>query len=122
LKRRVTDLDWKRNFMEAITFYIIYLIIGVLVSSGIGAIIGNITNNNIQAGMISGIIFAGIYTAFLYYSVYTKKKIKSTVFVIFGVIATITGFFYGMIPSITFVAVLTTRENGIPAVNEELDV
>jgi hypothetical protein len=122
LKRRVTDLDWKRNFMEAITFYIIYLIIGVLVSSGIGAIAGNITNNNMQAGIRSGVIFAGIYTAFLYYRVYTKKKMKSTLFIAFGVLATIIGFFYGMIASIIFVAVLTTRESDIQTVNKELDI
>lgn len=122
MKRRVTDLDWKRNFMEAITFYIIYLIIGVLVSSAIGAIVGSITNNNIQAGITSGVIFAGVYTAFIYYNVYTKKKMKSTLFIVFGVIATIIGFFYGMIVSITFVAVLTTRDNGIPTVNNESDI
>ncbi|MDP3388068.1 MAG: hypothetical protein Q8S24_12590 [Eubacteriales bacterium] len=122
MKKRIIDLDMKRNWLEAITFYIVYLIIGVLVSSGIGAISGSMSNDSIQSGMISGVIFAGVYTAYLYFKVYKKKRMNSTLFIIFGVIATIVGFSYGMIISLVFVAVLTTRESSNQLDNTEFDI
>jgi len=122
MKRRITDLDMKRSWLQAITFYIIYLILGLLISGGIGAIVGSISGDGIQAGMRSGVVFGGVYTAYLYYNVYKKKKMNSKVFIIFGVIGVIIGFFYGMTVSIVFVAVLTTRENGGSFDNNELDI
>jgi membrane protease YdiL (CAAX protease family) len=121
-KKRITDLDMKRNWLEAMTFYIIYLIIGVLISSGLGAVAGSLFSDSIQAGIRSGVVFAGIYTAFLYFQVYKKKKIQSKVIIVIGAVATIIGFFYGMLVSLIFVAALTTRENGKRTDEAEIDI
>ena len=112
----------KRNWLEAMTFYIIYLIIGVLISSGLGAVAGSLFSDSIQAGIRSGVVFAGIYTAFLYFQVYKKKKIQSKVIIVIGAVATIIGFFYGMLVSLIFVAALTTRENGKRTDEAEIDI
>lgn len=122
MKKRITDLDLKRSWLEAMTFYIIYLIIGVVISSVLGAVAGSLFNDSIQAGIKSGVVFAGIYTAFLYVQVYRKKKIKSKALIILGAVATIIGFFYGMLVSLIFVAIITTRENGRQADIDELDM
>lgn len=121
-KKRITDLDMKRNWLEAMTFYIIYLIIGVLISSGLGAVAGSLFSDSIQAGIRLGVVFAGIYTAFLYFQVYKKKKIQSKVIIVIGAVATIIGFFYGMLVSLIFVAALTTRENGKRTDEAEIDI
>ena len=51
-----------------------------------------------------------------------KKKIQSKVIIVIGAVATIIGFFYGMLVSLIFVAALTTRENGKRTDEAEIDI
>lgn len=102
----------KRNWKEAIVFYLAYLLLGLLIGALSGGIAGAINpDNTFVIGAKVGTIVGTIYCLVLYFSIYIKKKLTSFLFIIIGLIAGVVNLFLGNLVSLIFVAFLTTREN-----------
>ena len=109
---KLSDLSLKRNWKQAIVFYLAYLLLSFLVGALAGAIAGIINPDNvIELASKAGTIVGSIYCLVLYFSVYIKKKMSSFPFILMGAVAFLVSLFLGTILSLIFVAILTTRDS-----------
>lgn len=114
MAKNLSNFSLKRNWKEALIFYLAYLLLGLLISFFIGAIFG-IVNPEItdEGAIILGRIIGTIYFIIIYFTVYIKKGLNSFKYIIIGTIAAIINIFTGLIISLIFVAYLTTRDREV---------
>ena len=110
--KNLSNFGMKRNWKEAIAFYIAYLLLGLLIGFLVGGLVGVINPTNaFEASVRADSIAGTIYALILYFTVYIKKGMNSFLYIIIGVIAGVINIFTGNLFSLIIVAFLTTREN-----------
>lgn len=124
--KNLTNLSMKRNWKEAIIFYVAYLILVLLIAFIVGIIIGIINPYNVlEVSEKAGIIIGTIYSILLYFIIYYKKGMSSFLYIILGLVTGIVSLFLNEIFALMIVAFLTTREDksgsGINVGEEELN-
>lgn len=108
----LTNLALKRNWKQAILFYIAYLVLGFLIAGLLGGLTGVIDPDNVEeSAEIVGYVAGSIYISVLYFTIYIKKKLNSFLLIILGVITAVINLFFGNIVSMIIVAILTTLDN-----------
>ena len=117
--RRLTDLGYQRSLVEAIGFYLVYLILGIVVAAALGAVAGPLAvasgGSDFDGGMLVGTIFAIIACPVLSFAVLVKKGLLGHVgYVLVAVLSVAGAAVAGLIVGLIFVAFLTTR----PAVRQ----
>lgn len=110
--KNLSNFSMKRNWKEAIIFYLAYLILGLLIGALVGGIVGAINPTNVfEISVRAGSVAGTIYCLILYFAIYIKKGLSSFLYIIIGVIAGVINIFTGNLFSLIIVAFLTTREN-----------
>lgn len=110
--RNLTNLSMKRNWKEAIVFYVAYLILVLLIAFIVGIIIGVINPYNVlEVSEKAGIIIGTIYSVLLYFIIYYKKRMSSFMYILLGLVTGIVSLFLNEIFALMIVAFLTTRED-----------
>lgn len=114
MAKNLSNFSLKRNWKEALIFYLAYLLLGLLISFFIGAIFGLVNPEfTDESAIILGRVVGTIYFIMIYFAVYVKKSMNSFKYIIMGTIAAILNIFTGLIISLIFVAYLTTRDSEI---------
>lgn len=114
MTKKLKDFSVKRNWKEAIVFYLAYLLLGLLISFLIGAIFGIVNPEFTDEMAITlGKIVGTIYYIIIYFSIYIKKKMDSFKYILIGILSAILNVFTGLIFSLIFVAYLTTKDSEI---------
>lgn len=109
--KNLTDFAMKRNWKQAVIFYIAYLILELLIAALFGGLTGLIDPYNVEEkAEIVGHIVGFIYVLVLYFTVYIKKKLNSFAFILLGVVTGVVELFLGNIISLIIVAILTTLD------------
>lgn len=122
----IGNLSMKRNWKEAIVFYVAYLLLLLLICFLTGVIIG-VFNPNYSVETVEKIatFIIAAYCIILYFAVYFKKKMSSFPFIILGLVAAIISFLLGEILALIIVAFLTTRDDesgsNIDAVDSDIN-
>lgn len=101
------NLEFKRSKSQAVGFYIIYVLIGLLLA-GLAGVIAAIIYPDINGIMLGGII-GTIYTLFVYFYSYRLKNLHSTYLIILGLTAALLAYLFGILISFIVVAYLTTK-------------
>ncbi len=109
--KNLNNLSMKRNWKEAIVFYIAYSLLALLIGFLTGSIVGLINPTSLTVSITAGSIVGTIYCLILYYLICIKKKQTSFLFIILGIITGIISFYLGNLISLIIVAFITTREN-----------
>lgn len=106
----LTNLALKRNWKQAILFYIAYLVLGFLIAGLLGGLTGVIDPDNVEeSAEIVGYVAGSIYISVLYFTIYIKKKLNSFLLIILGVITAVINLFFGNIVSMIIVAIQIGR-------------
>lgn len=110
--KNIGNLSMKRNWKEAIVFYVVYLLLLLLICFLTGVIIG-IFNPNYSVETVEKIatFIIAAYCIILYFAVYFKKKMSSLPFIMLGLVTAIISFLLGEILALIIVAFLTTRND-----------
>lgn len=105
----------KRNTLQAIGFYIVYSLLGLLICAVAGVVMGSLFTSSFQTrfslGINVGAAVAAIYFFALYAVLCTQKKLTSFTYILLGVIGCIITFFSGIFVGFIFVAILATKED-----------
>lgn len=112
--KNLFNLEFKRSKSQAVGFYIVYVLMGLLLAGLVG-IIATIIFPDANGIMIGGIIGA-IYTLFIYFSSYHLKNLHSKYLILLGLTAGVLAFLFGIIISFIVVAYITTKGDSL--VNE----
>lgn len=110
--KKLTDFSYKRNTLEALGFYIAYLIILTVSAFIIGAVLGTATGNedNFAFGAKIGVIFAIIAILCLSFVVLSKKKLTNNFsYLLLGLLSGVLAYFGGGLLGLIPVAYLTTK-------------
>lgn len=101
------NLGIKRSVSQAIGFYIVYVLIGLLLAGVIGEIFG------LFYPEVNGIIIGGtvgaIYTFLVYFYCYYLKNLHSIYLILLGLILGVIAYFFGILFSFIAVSYLTTK-------------
>lgn len=122
----IGNLSMKRNWKEAIVFYVAYLLLLLLICFLTGLIIG-VFNPNYSVETVEKIatFIIAAYCIILYFTVYFKKKMSSFPFIILGLVTAIISFLLGEILALIIVAFLTTQddesESNVDAVDSDIN-
>jgi len=116
--RSLTNLRLQRNWKEALIFYLAYTLLGLLISTLMGGILGMINAGaidpedayavNLMAAKAWGII-GPIYCMGLYFGIYYRKRLNSFLLILVGIAAGVVQIFCDLLFSMVLVAFLTTR-------------
>ena len=103
-------LNKNRSVPEAIFFFLAYAMLGAFLTALTGFIAG-ITGavKETQSGYVFGIIVGTGYCLVLYFLIYWKKRLRSFLYLVLGIISGFVSLFYGFFAGLLFVAFLTTR-------------
>ena len=112
--RRLTDLGHQRTLVEAIGFYLVYLVLGIVVAAALGAVAGPLAvvsgGSGFEGGMLVGTIFAVVACPALSFAILFKKGLLGHVgYVLVAVLSVAGAAVAGLILGLIFVAFLTTR-------------
>jgi hypothetical protein len=113
--RRLTDLGHQRTLVEAIGFYLAYLILGIAIAAALGAVAGPLVvalggGSAFDGGMLIGTIFAVVACPVLSFAVLIKKGLLGHIgYLIVAVLSVAGAAVLGLILGLVFVAFLTTR-------------
>lgn len=104
--KNLTNYSYKKDFKEAVGFYIAYFILVIILSLLAGVIIGAITrNNNYSVGFKLGQIIAALFSITLSFFILYKKKLYKNfsylaLTLLSGLLAYAGGAFLGFIPTV----------------------
>ena len=112
--RHLTDFGHQRTPVQAIGFYLTYLVLGIAIAAGLGALVGPLAvingGSSWDGGMLVGTIFAVIACPVLSFVMLAKKGLLSHIgFVIVAVLSVAGAAFGGLILGLIFAAFLSTR-------------
>jgi hypothetical protein len=109
--RRLTDFGHQRTLVEAIGFYLAYLVLGIIIAAGLGALAGLVTGNlGFEGGMTIGATFAiGICPVMAFIILGAKGLLSHLGYVAVAVLSVVGAAIGGLLLGLIFVAFLTTR-------------
>ena len=109
--RRLTDFSYQRTLVQAIGFYLVYLIAGIVVAAMLGALSGPLTGNaGFEGGMLVGTIFAIVACPVLSFAIlYKKGLLRHVGFVLVALLSVPGAAAGGLLLGLIIVAFLTTR-------------
>lgn len=105
--KNLFNLEYKRSKSQAVGFYIVYVIFGLLLA-GIAGIIAAIIYPDINGIMLGGTVGA-IYSLLVYFYSYRLKNLHSIYLVLLGLTAGALAYLFGILISFIVVAYLTTK-------------
>ena len=112
--KNLFNFSYKRTPLEALGFYIAYMVIIVVIIFLIGSTVGRLTGtkgNFSLLAIIPGVLSAAIFCLVLSFMVLVKKKLTSNIFyVILAVISGILGILIVGSIGLIITSFLTTRE------------
>lgn len=115
----IFKLHIKRTALQALGFYIAYLLLLIIVCAIAGAIAGTLSGGGFQAGLEIGQFIAILSCLILGFAILKQKSTFSLGYVLLallaGVLAALGGGLLGLIP----VAFLTTRQSSLIAERSE---
>ena len=112
--KHLTTFSYKRNWKEAIGFYIAFLILG-LVLGGIAAVFGGASSGNatfnegVKIGALVSIIYCLLISGLL---LKEKRLFKNFVYILLALVSGLLAGLGGGLLGMIIPAFLTTRENG----------
>ena len=109
--RRLTDFGHQRTVVEAIGFYLTYLILGILLGAVLGAVAGFVTGNvGFEGGLAIGATVAiGICPVLGFIILAAKGLLSHIGYVAVVVLSVVGAVIGGLLLGLVFVAFLTTR-------------
>ena len=109
--RRLTDFGHQRTLVEAIGFYLAYLLLGIIVAAGLGFVAGFVTGDfSFEGGMTVGAAFAiGICPVMGFIILGAKGLLSHLGYVAVAVLSVVGAALGGLLLGLVFVAFLTTR-------------
>ena len=109
--RRLTDFSYQRTLVQAIGFYLVYLIVGIVVAAMLGALSGPLTGNaGFEGGLLIGTIFAIVACPVLSFAIlYKKGLLRHVGFVLVALLSVPGAAAGGLLLGLIIVAFLTTR-------------
>lgn len=113
--RRLGEFGYQRSAVQAIGFYLVYFVAGIIVSGMLGGIFGVATGANgleegMQVGLKVGTIFAVFLTAVLSFAILRAKgQLKNVLYLLVGLLSVGAAWLGGLLFGLVFVAFLTTR-------------
>ena len=112
--RRLTDFGHQRTLVEAIGFYLTYLVLGIAIAAALGAIAGPLAvingGSSFDGGMLIGTIFAVVACPVLSFTILFKKGLLTHIGYVLVAVLSVTGAAVGgLLLGLIFVAFLTTR-------------
>ena len=109
--RRLTDLGHQRTPVEAIGFYLAYLVLGIMVGAALGFLAGLVTGDvGFEGGMAIGAAFAiGICPVMAFVILGAKGLLGHLGYVAVAVLSVVGAAVGGLLLGLIFVAFLTTR-------------
>jgi len=116
---KLTDFSYRRNWKEAVGFYIAYLLLMILVGSLLGGIIGSLFlpaaadfSGGFDFGVRVGTVVAVLISLLLSFAILAKKHLLNNFgLILLAIVAGILAFFGGGLLGLIPIAYLTTREN-----------
>ncbi len=112
--KKLTEFSYKRNWKEAVGFYLSYLLMGLILGFIAGALFGIIMpNRNLSEGLKIGVIVGAIYTLIISSIVLVQRKLyKNFGWIILTLLSVILTIFGGAILGLIIPAFMTTRGIG----------
>ena len=109
--RRLTDFGHQRTLVEAIGFYLAYLLLGILLGAVLGAVAGLVTGNvGFEGGLAIGATVAiGICPVMAFIILGAKGLLGHLGYVAVAVLSVVGAALGGLLLGLVFVAFLTTR-------------
>ena len=109
--RRLTDFGYQRTLVEALGFYLVYLILGIVVAAMLGALSGPLTGNSgFEGGLLVGTIFAIVACPVLSFAIlYKKGLLRHVGFLLVALLSVAGAAAGGLLLGLIFVAFLSTR-------------
>ena len=109
--RRLTDFGHQRTLVEAIGFYLAYLVLGIIIAAGLGALASLVTGNlTFEGGMTVGAAFAiGVCPVMAFIILGAKGLLSHLGYVAVAVLSVVGAAVGGLLLGLIFVAFLTTR-------------
>lgn len=115
--KNLFDFKYRKSVKQAIGFYIIYVLLGLLFGFLSGFIYGFMMANELSLdelqrnAMTIGIYIGSIYTGIMYYLAVVKRKLKTPIIYLTGILAIVVAYFLGALASGIIVAIVTTLAN-----------
>jgi hypothetical protein len=113
--RRLTDFGYQRSLVEAVGFYLVYLILGIVVAAMLGAVAGLLAGpisggSSFEGGLLVGSIFAVVACPVMAFGIlYKKGLLRHFGFILVALLSVAGAAAGGLILGLIFVAFLTSR-------------
>jgi hypothetical protein len=107
----LTDFGRQRTLVQAIGFYLVYLVLGIILGAVLGGVAALVTgNNSFDMGLMVGTVMAIVVTPLMAFGVlYAKGLLRHIGFLLVAVLSVAGAAIGGLILGLLFVAFLTTR-------------
>ncbi len=111
------NFNYRKSVKQAIGFYIIYVLLGLLLGFISGFIYGFKMANELsldelqQNAIMIGVYVSIIYTLIIYYSLVFKRKLKTPVVYLTGILALAVTYLFGALGSGVIIAIVSTLAN-----------
>jgi hypothetical protein len=114
--RRLTDFGHERSLIQAVGFYLAYLVLGIVLGALLGAVAGMMFKDfGFDAGLMAGAALAVVSCPALSFAILRAKGLLSNVMLLLVAVLSVAGAAVGgLILGLIFVAFLSTR----PAVRQ----
>ena len=114
--RHLTDFGHQRTLVQAIGFYLVYFVLGIVIAGLLGFVAAPLTGSpGFEGGLIVGTIFAVVACPVLSFAVLYKKGLLGHVgYLLLAVLSVAGAAIGGLLLGLVLVAFLTTR----PAVGQ----
>jgi hypothetical protein len=121
--RGLTDFGRQRTVLQAVGFYLVYLILGVLLGAALGALAGAVSGQNtFEMGLRVGMVMAMVVCPLLSFAIlFAKGQMRHIGFLLVAVLSLAGAAFGGLIIGLLFVAFLTTRPSASSTASVETD-
>ena len=114
--KKLTDFGHKRNFVQAIGFYLAYLLLIALIGALLGAMSGALSETTVDAfnlGIQMGLIVAVALSITLCILIIKSKKLQNNfLYILLTIVAGILAIFLGGLGGLIVPAFLSTRKKG----------
>ena len=109
--RRLTDFGHQRTLVEAIGFYLVYFILGIVIAGLLGVVAAPLTGMpGFEGGMLVGTIFAIVACPVLSFAIlYKKGLLRHVGYLLVALLSVAGAAVAGLLLGLVFVAFLSTR-------------
>lgn len=107
---------YKRNWKEAIVFYLVHLLIVLVIAGVFGGLVGLVfAIKSPEITRTVGSVIGLMYALTFYIGICYQKRLYSLFYILLGIVAIVVNLLFGVVGSLVFVAFLTTRECNLPS-------